>query len=137
LGGANTYAGTTSVGAGTLQAGADAGFSKFSAFTVSSGAALDINGHDVTVGSLADGTGAGTVTNGDTVASTLTTGADNTDTTFSGVVQDGSHVLSLTKEGTGTFTLAGANTYTGDTTVNHGALSISADDNLGSIATPG
>jgi hypothetical protein len=57
---------------------------------VSTSATLDIDGHNVTIGSLADGTGAGTVTNGDTVASSLTTGGDNTDTTFSGTIQDGS-----------------------------------------------
>jgi autotransporter-associated beta strand protein len=42
------------------------------------------------------------------------------------------HALALVREGTGSFTLAGANTYSGDTTVIGGALSISANDNLGS-----
>jgi autotransporter-associated beta strand protein len=122
LSGPNTYAGVTSVKVGTVQAGSDAGFSKFSAFTVSNGATLDINGHNVTIGSLADGTGAGTVMNCGPMGSTLTTGGDNSNTTFSGTIEDDDHALALTKAGTGTFRLARDNNYTGDTSVLSGTL---------------
>src|SRR5262245_19036813 len=80
LSGANTYTGPTAVNAGTLQAGAVNAFSSASAFTVASGAILDLAGFDQTVGSLA---GAGNVTLG---SATLTTNGDGSDTTFSGTI---------------------------------------------------
>jgi autotransporter-associated beta strand protein len=127
----DTHSGATKVGVGTLTAGSDASLSSLSAFDVSGGATLDVNGHNVTIGSLADGTGGGIVTNSGIVPSSLTTGGDNSSTTFSGTIEDGTHALALIKNGSGTFTLAGNNSYSGGTTVNGGALSISADGNLG------
>ena len=64
----------------------------------------------------------------------LAVGGNNLSTTFSGVLQDGGigggTGGSLTKTGAGTLTLAGVNTYTGDTTVDAGTLLVN-----GSIAT--
>ena len=61
-------------------------------------------------------------------ANNLTVGSNNLSTTFSGVIQDGGQNGgtggSLTKIGTGTFTLTGANTYTGDTNINRGVLQL-------------
>lgn len=54
LSGANTYAGSTNVSAGTLAAGAANTLSSASAFTVGSGATLDLAGHSQTVASLAN-----------------------------------------------------------------------------------
>ena len=65
---------------------------------------------------------------------TLIVGGNNLSTTVSGVIQDGGIDGgvggSLTKIGTGTLTLSGANTYTGATTVNAGSLIVD-----GSIAS--
>ena len=61
-------------------------------------------------------------------ANNLTVGSNNLSTTFSGVIQDGS----LSKIGSGTLTLSGANTYTGATTVSGGLLVITGS--LGSTA---
>jgi autotransporter-associated beta strand protein len=113
LSGANSYTGTTTVAAGTLQAGAAGAFAPSSAFTVASGAVLDLAGLSQSIGSLA---GAGTVALG---AGTLTTGADGSATAFSGAMTG---TGGLTKTGAGTFTLSGANSYTGATTVAGGTL---------------
>src|SRR5262249_18936325 len=121
LSGANTYTGSTTISAGTLQAGAANAFSSASAPTVASDAFLVLFGLHQTRGSLA---GAGTVSNTGGAGATLTTGGDNTSTTFSGVIQDGAGVSGLTKAGTGTFTLTGDSTYTGGTTISAGTLQI-------------
>jgi len=89
------------------------------------------------IGFGADETGGGTtwvdnlsVAAGDAI---LTTGGDSSSTTFSGTIQDGSggSALALTKTGTGTNTLSGTCTYTGDTIVEAGTLEVAG----GSLTT--
>ena len=53
-------------------------------------------------------------------AGLLWTGSDNSSTTFSGVMSGNGG--RLVKEGSGVFTLSGANTYTGSTEVDAGTL---------------
>ena len=87
---------------------------------------LDISGHlglqGLTVGSVE---GDGNVFLG---AQTLTVGSNDLSTTFSGAIQDGGQNGgvggSLTKIGSGTLILSGANTYTGDTKMNRGVLQV-------------
>ena len=55
----------------------------------------------------------------------MSVGALNTDSTFSGIIKDTSGTVALTKIGSGTLTLTGANTYTAGTAVNAGALVVS------------
>jgi autotransporter-associated beta strand protein len=57
-------------------------------------------------------------------ANNLTIGSNNLSTTFAGVIDDGGTGGSLTKIGTETLDLTGANTYTGDTNVNRGVLQV-------------
>ncbi|MBL6618500.1 MAG: autotransporter domain-containing protein [Reyranella sp.] len=113
LGGVSSYSGPTAVTMGTLQAGAANVLAPNSAYTVSGGVTLSLNGFNQTIGSLA---GSGNVTLG---SATLTTGNDNTSTTFSGVT---SGTGGLTKIGTGTLTLGGNNTFSGGTILNAGGL---------------
>ena len=54
----------------------------------------------------------------------MSAGGDNTSTTFSGVLQNGTGTLALTKSGTGTLILTGTSTYSGLTDVQGGLLSV-------------
>jgi fibronectin-binding autotransporter adhesin len=122
--GLNTYSGNTLVDAGTLMLGAAGGIGDDSAVTVADLAIFDLNGFDETIGSLAGPDGS-TVTLG---AGTLTTGGNDGTTEFAGVISGTGAVV---KEGSGTFTLSGVNTYFGGTTINGGTVSVGNDNNLG------
>ena len=80
-----------------------------------------------TIASLT-GTSTGSI---DLQNTTLTIDQD-TNTTYAGVITDSTGTSSIVKSGTGTLTLSGTNSYSGNTTLNAGNLSISADNNLGS-----
>ena len=126
LSGLNTYTGSTTVNAGVLRAGvAVQAFGNGSAVTMANvaGATLDLNNFNQTIGSLAGG-GAlgGNVTLG---TAALTTGGNNTSTTYAGVIS-GTGADALIKNGSGTFTLSGTNTYTGTTQINAGVLQAGA-----------
>jgi autotransporter-associated beta strand protein len=132
LGAANIYIGGTIVANGTLQAGAAGAFSTASAFTVGSTGALDLNGYDQTIGSLAGDAGSSVINSGG--AARLTAGGDNSSTTFAGIIKDGpGGSVALTKAGTGTMILTGANTYTGGTIVSGGVLQGNATSLQGNI----
>ncbi|MBX9861063.1 MAG: autotransporter-associated beta strand repeat-containing protein, partial [Sphingomonas sp.] len=132
LSGTNTYTGATSVNAGILRAGSTSAFGFNSAATLASGTTLDLAGFSNTLGLLG---GAGTVTNSNAAAATLTTGSNNGSNTFNGVIQDGNGVLSLTKIGTGIALLNGTNTYSGVTTISNGTLQIGNASSTGTLGT--
>jgi rhamnogalacturonan endolyase len=80
--------------------------------------------------------GSGTVLNGNNsggAAVTYTIGGANANTEFDGVIHDGTaNPTIVTKIGTGSLNLAGANTYSGGTTINVGTL---LANNFGGSAT--
>lgn len=121
LGGANTYAGTTNVSAGTLK---NVGNNVVSAnlVTVSAGATWDLNSYSDSIWAL---TGAGNVAlGGGTMSITEGSGYN-----FSGVISGTGNVTKYS--GAGTQVFSGLNTYTGITTVSAGALSVNTIGNGG------
>jgi autotransporter-associated beta strand protein len=134
LSGASTYTGATTITAGTLKLGvASERIANTSALTVTSPGIFDLAGFSETVGSLA---GSGTVTSSLTGTLTLTAGGDNSNTSFSGIIQNGlATSVALTKSGSGTWTLSGANTYSGATSVSAGVLNIQNASALGTTTS--
>jgi autotransporter-associated beta strand protein len=131
LSGTNTYTGTTDIAAGSLRLGADNvlpdGPGKGNVTVTGT---LNLNAYSETINGL---TGNGTV---DTVAgdtSTLTLGGADATSSFSGTITNTTGTLSLIKTGTGTATLAGANGYSGQTTISAGTLQIGSGGTTGSI----
>jgi autotransporter-associated beta strand protein len=145
---ANTYSGTTTVNYGELDlnktagvnaiaaglvigdgtGGANADIVKLlasnqiadtSAVTINSSGKFDMNNNSETIASFADaGAGVGNINLG---SGTLTFGDATASLTFSGVIAGSGAV---TKQGSGTMILSGANTYNGATAVNCGTLTL-------------
>ncbi len=88
-------------------------------------ATLDLHGTTNTVAGLLGDANA-VVDNLSGGAGTLIVGNNNASSTFSGVLRNTAGTLAMTKIGSGTLTLANANTYTGDTYVNGGTLSLAS-----------
>ena len=129
LSGANTYSGSTTVSAGTLEVGALNTIPSTSTVSVGGGTLLMSNADSVGAVNVSSGTisGAGTLTSN---AFTFSNTAANP-VTVSAPLGGGSVTIS----GGGLTTLSAANTYTGGTTLASGTLSISADNNLGANAS--
>ncbi|MBL7875736.1 MAG: autotransporter-associated beta strand repeat-containing protein, partial [Cyclobacteriaceae bacterium] len=119
---------STTVSQGTLRVAAFGG-------TIPDGSALilnstlDLNGYSETIGSLS---GSGLVTTSSGATMTLNTGGDNSSTTFSGIIQNGSGTgIGLSKTGSGSFSLSGNNTYSGTTNLLGGTLNINSASAIG------
>ncbi len=128
-GGLNTYTGFTTINAGTLQAGATnalAGSSVVS-FANVSGATLNITGYDNAVGNISGGGSTG----GNIIlgANTLTFGANTSPTFYAGSI---SGTGDITKVGSGSTSLSGNNTFTGQVMISGGTLAI---DEISAIDT--
>lgn len=125
LTGANTYRGGTTVSGGTLALGGHGRLLGDGAVTVVASATFNLGGYAQGVGALS---GAGTVQLG--TGGALTVGNADASSTFAGDIIGGG---SLTKTGTGTFTLSGANGFTGGTTISGGILQIGDGAGTGSL----
>lgn len=114
---------------GTLRNGAfgDLGLAHFTGnllTTVDSGATLDVNDKSLTLANLQ---GAGSVTLGGSAATVATVNAG----VFSGVISGSGQINKQTSD---TLVLAGANLYTGGTTIGGGTVQIGYGGTTGSIA---
>ncbi|HTL73532.1 MAG TPA: autotransporter-associated beta strand repeat-containing protein [bacterium] len=127
------------VAGGTAQLGGSGGDQIYdgSAINMTAGT-FDLNGQSETFDGLA-GTGGNILNNSSSTSSTLTLGANNSSGSpaFSGVIANGSGSVALTKTGTGTQTLSGANTYSGLTLVQSGILAVASGGSSGGLANSG
>ena len=141
LSGINTYTGPTTVNNGTLRAGrasvanVSGAFGLNSAVTMANSATarIDLNSFDTQIGSLTGGgpLGGNVINSHASITATLTVGGDNTSpAAYAGLVSGPR--LALTKIGTGTLTLTGANTYTGPTKIDGGSLALGAGGSISS-----
>jgi outer membrane autotransporter protein len=126
LTGVNTFGGATSITAGTLALSGAGAIASSSAVTVDG--TLDISATDAGA-SIKTLSGAAT---GAVMLGTRTlTVTQNANATFAGIVAgDGG----LTKQGTGTLVLTGANTFSGLTTISAGTLQIGDGGTTGALA---
>ena len=87
-------------------------------------ATLDLNGHSAQINGLTGGGNAVISNRSGGGTYTLSVGNNDQTSAFGGSIQNSSGSLALTKIGSGTLTLSGANTYSGNTTVNGGTLAL-------------
>ena len=133
LSGANTFMGPLAIDAGTLEVQNGAAVADSAAVTVTSPGLFQVTDSE-TIGSLA-GSGGTTIA----AAQTLTTGGNDDSTVYSGAI---SGAGALTKEGIGTMTLSGTNTFMGPLAIDAGTLEVQngaavADSAAVTVTSPG
>jgi len=124
LSGTDIYYGPTSINGGTLALTGSTTLGSGSALNVSQGAIADLAGSSAAQ-TFTSITGEGSIVDG---AGGISLGADNSSSEFDGMISGSG---SLTKNGTGTFTLTGLNTYSGATILNGGTLAVTGLGTLG------
>jgi alpha-L-fucosidase len=107
------------------------------ALTLTGGATLDLAGTCQALRSLSSSTGS-VVDNVAPNPTVLSVNGNVISTSFAGIIRNsGGGALSLVKNGTGTLTLQGANTYSGPTLVNLGTLVIDGSVGPGPVTVSG
>jgi autotransporter-associated beta strand protein len=126
LEGADTFTGFTVISNGTLMVGNTAALQNSTVNYNNQGGTLAFDGNLVTAATFGALSGSQNLalTNTSGTAVALTLGGNNASTTYSGILNDSGAGASLTKTGTGTLILKGANTYSGNTTGSGGILNI-------------
>ena len=124
LSGSNSYTGDTIVNGGRLEINASERISNSSDLVINSGV-LDLNNNTETVGGLS-GSG-GTVDTGGSSGRLIVNQSENTQ--YLGVV---SGTGGLTKQGNGSLTLGGTNTFSGSTLIQDGTLVLGSSGDLSS-----
>jgi autotransporter-associated beta strand protein len=123
----NTYTGTTTITAGTLALENNSAVADSSAVILTTaGATLDISNSGATTTVLALMGPSGTLVN--LGANRLLIDTSSSVSTYAGEIEGTGG--SLVKDGAGTLTLSGINSYTGATTVNAGTLALGAGGSL-------
>ncbi|MGI4721534.1 MAG: autotransporter-associated beta strand repeat-containing protein [Janthinobacterium lividum] len=124
LTGANTYTGDTTINAGTLAIGIGGSLRSGSDVSLYNAAKFDISAANSpqSIGSLSGPAGTEVLLGGNTLTLNQTNSS-----IYHGVISGSG---SLIKAGVGILTLTGANTYTGDTTINAGTLAIGIGGSL-------
>jgi len=144
--GTNTYSGTTGIVRGILQIGKTDALPTGTVLDVDSvggvgdAAVFDMAGFNQTVVALQDTATSnisGKVTNSLADSTSILTVNQAVTTDFAGVIENGASgtgKVQVTKDGVGTLTLRGVNTYTGDTTVTTGTLALAGSGSIANSA---
>jgi autotransporter-associated beta strand protein len=130
LSASNHYSGGTVVNSGTLQLGNAFALGATTGSLAVNAGTVNLAGFSPTVGTLSGSAGGIIINNG---AGTATlTASSSSSATYAGLLINGSGALAFVKNGTGTLTLSGSNTYSGGTTIDAGTLQLGNTFGLGS-----
>jgi len=134
----NSFSGGVTVNSGTLVAGNASALGSTTGALSINGGVLNLGGYSITVGALSGSSGT-TITTGTAAGTaTLTTSIGSGASIYAGVIADnGSGLVALVKNGAGTLTLSGSNSYSGGTVINAGVLAVSSSTALPGWSTAG